>query len=62
MPTSSLRGVLKIYNEIWQQGKHAIILAFLKAGKDPAAISSYRPISLTSTLSKLMERMVKKID
>jgi Reverse transcriptase (RNA-dependent DNA polymerase) len=65
MPTSSLRVVLNIFNEIWHQGKlpdqwkHAIVLPFVKAGKDPTSISSYRPISLTSTLSKLMERLVK---
>jgi len=30
----------------------------LKKGKDPQAVSSYRPITLTSTLGKLMERPI----
>ena len=38
--------------------KHAIVIPILKSGKDPHRTSSYRPISLTSTLSKLMERLV----
>lgn len=40
------------------QWKHAIILPVLKTGKDPQKAASYRPISLTSTVSKLMERPV----
>ncbi len=40
---------------IW---KEATILALKKAGKPPGAISSYRPVSLTSCVVKTMERMV----
>jgi Reverse transcriptase (RNA-dependent DNA polymerase) len=34
------------------------MILVLKAGKDPRAAASYGPISLTSTLCKLMERLV----
>ena len=36
----------------------ALVLAFLKPGKDPTLPSSYQPIAPTSCLCKLMERMV----
>ena len=53
-----------IFNMIWytsqcpKQWKNAILTPILKPGKDPSDPLSYRPISLTSTLCKLMERMV----
>ena len=56
--------LLTIYNTIWSSGyfppewRNAIILPFLKPGKDPFNPQSYRPIALTSCLCKLMERMV----
>lgn len=43
---------LKYFPQLW---KKAIILVFQKAGKDPRLASSYRPISLLNTLSKLLE-------
>jgi exonuclease III len=64
LPNCSRRVLLKCYNEIWNRGfmpsswKHAIVLPFLKSGKDPACIESYRPISLTPTICKLMERLI----
>jgi ribonuclease HI len=64
LPTSSHRLLLKILNQSWNQGivpkkwKHSIVLPLLKAGKDPSQISSYRPISLTSSLSKLLEKII----
>lgn len=64
MPTSGRDVILKFYNAIWNRGrlpkawKHAVVLPILKVGKDPQQASSYRPISLTSTMSKLMERLV----
>jgi ribonuclease HI len=60
---SALKILLKIYNNIWNTGslprdwKHAIILPILKPSKDPTKPDSYRPISLTSCLCKIMERM-----
>ena len=43
------------YPEQWSK---EIKLPFLKPGKDPNLPSSYRPISLTSCICKLFERMV----
>ena len=56
--------VLGIINKIFKDSefpsiwKMALVLPFLKPGKDPTLPSSYRPIALTSCLCKLMERMV----
>ena len=36
----------------------ATIVPFLKTLKDPQAVSSYRPIALTSTIGKLLERLI----
>ena len=38
--------------------KEAHILMFPKAHKNPGDVNSYRPISLTNTISKLMEKIV----
>jgi len=37
-----------------------IIVSLLKAGKPPGALKSYRPISLTSNVVKLTERLMAK--
>ena len=56
--------MLRIFNESFrcaecpQIWKSAIIIPLLKAGKPPGAIKSYRPVSLTSCVVKLMERMI----
>ena len=57
--------IVKIYNLIWvdefqhpRMWRTATILPNLKDGKDPAKTASYRPISLTSCLGKLMEKIV----
>jgi ribonuclease HI len=61
---SAQKVLLKIYNSVWNNGslprdwKHAIILPILKPSKDPTKPESYRPISLTSCLCKIMERMI----
>jgi hypothetical protein len=41
--------------EAW---KLAIVIPLLKAGKPADSVSSYRPISLTSCLGKVFERIV----
>lgn len=62
----ALKVLLLFYNEIWQEGKmptdwkHAIIMPILKPNKEASHPESYRPISLTSSLSKVMEAMVNK--
>jgi len=64
LPGAGQRILLKLYNVIWETGKlphdwtHSIELPILKAGKHPHQPSSYRPIALTSTLCKIMERVV----
>jgi len=58
--------LLAIYNLIWSCGifpnqwKQALIVPILKPGKDKFNITSYRSISLISTLSKLLEKMINK--
>ena len=56
--------LLALYSDSWNhaavpQGcRSATIIHLLKARKDPASIASYRPISLTSCLAKVLERMI----
>jgi hypothetical protein len=49
--------LLHIYNQVWA-GKSIPAKTLLKEGKDPKITSSYRPISLTACLGKLMEKIV----
>ena len=56
--------IISIINRIWRDHSYptvwelSIILAFLKPGKDKFLAANYRPIALTSCLSKIMEKMV----
>jgi ribonuclease HI len=56
--------LLDIINQSWTTGDcpqawlNAIIIPLLKAKKPASELSSYRPISLTSCIAKVMERMV----
>ena len=56
--------LLSFYNHLWKRGlfpkawRHAIVIPIAKPGKDPSHVTNYRPISLTSCLCKLMEKMV----
>ena len=56
--------LLNFYNHLWKKGifpkewQHAIIIAIPKPGKDLTNVNNYRPISLTSCLCKVMEKMV----
>ena len=65
LPDIVIKMILELFNEIWNQGilprqwTEAILIHILKKGKDASNPSSYRPISLTPTLCKLMERLVK---
>ena len=64
LPNSATAYLLKIYNQIWiekvniSEWKNSIVIPILKAGEDPTKPGSYRPIALTSVLSKILERMV----
>ena len=63
---STLELVLYLFNRVWFEGrfpsswKVAVIIPLLKPGKDPTCTSSFRPIALTSCLSKYLERMINK--
>ena len=64
LPQTKLHELLGIINRIWRKGefpkdwKLAQIIPILKPGKEAQNVSSYRPISLLSCLSKLVEKMV----
>lgn len=64
LPKGCLLAILRLFNLIWKHGTlpsswtHSIIVPFPKPGKDPHLPSSYRPIALTSTMCKLMERLL----
>ena len=60
----ALQELLSIFNAsfhlancpwIWRV---AIIIPLLKAGKSPGDVTSFRPISLTSCIAKLLERII----
>ena len=55
--------ILNFFNYLWENNifpdswRIAIVIPILKPGKEPHECSSYRPISLTSCLCKIMEKM-----
>ena len=61
---NSLQHVLTFYNYIWCHGqipdqwKLSTVIPILKQGKNKHDTLSYRPISLTSNLGKIMERLI----
>ncbi len=63
-PKSTKLFFLDLINNSWSTGnipsglKHSIIKPILKPRKEKSDLNSYRPISLTSTISKVMEKMV----
>ena len=58
--------MLSMFNRIWEEGvfpsgwREAIVIGIPKPGKDRTLPSNYRPISLTSCLCKLLERMINR--
>ena len=64
VPKSSLQNILSFYNYLWHKGeipsdwKEAIITPLHKVGTDKTIPASYRPISLTSALCKINERLI----
>ena len=64
LPNAQLLNLLKFFNFLWvtntfpDEWRCAIVLPFLKPGKPSALLSSYRPISITSCVCKLFEKMV----
>ena len=65
MPDATLTIWLHLFNMVWQGGvvpsmwKEAQVIPLPKPGKDKSDPKSYRPISLTSHVGKLLEVMVK---
>ena len=61
---SGLQVLLKILNHTWAKGKipaewkHALVTPILKPTKPNNDHTSYRPISLTSSICKIMEKLV----
>ena len=61
---SATDSLLYLYNRVWDEGvipeawRTATVIPIKKEGKDGLDPTHYRPISLTSCLCKLMERMV----
>jgi ribonuclease HI len=64
LPDECVLVVAKLFDMSWnssvvpQNWRRARVIPLLKEGKSPEEIPSYRPISLTSTLGKWMERAV----
>jgi len=60
----STKLLLDLYYRVWTEGtfpsawRHSIIIPVLKSGKDPQDFTSYRPIRLTSTVGKVMEKLI----
>ncbi|CAK1585975.1 unnamed protein product [Parnassius mnemosyne] len=52
----SMYEMLSFWTYDW---KTHIIIPILKPGKDPSSALNYRPIAISSTLSKVMEHLVK---
>ena len=56
--------LINIFNKSWQTGtvpqcwREAIMVPIHKKGEDRRKVDSYKPISLTSCVGKLMERLV----
>lgn len=63
LPESAIEQLLKIYNitqvfpDIWM---NSLIIPLYKSGKQKLEPSSYRPISLTCCMCKLLEKIVNK--
>ena len=64
LPDKANKQLLNLFNEIWKEGtlprewKHAIITPVRKPEKEQSDPTSYRPISLTSSLCKVLEKMI----
>lgn len=64
LPTDALHVARRLISQAITEGpvppswRIATVVPIIKKGKPPNQLSSYRPISLTSTISKLAERLV----
>ena len=66
MPPEGKRYLLEIYNFLWtnkvfpDQWRSAIVVPIPKPNKDLSMPSNYRPIALTCTMCKVLEKIVNK--
>ena len=66
LPKQAKLYLLKMYNRFYKDSffpcswKISTIIPILKPGKSPSSSNSYRPIALTSCLSKLYERLINE--
>ena len=66
LPDTALQILLSLLNRVWVGNsiphvwKKAIIIPVPKAEKDQSLASSYHPISLTSCVCKLLDRMINR--
>lgn len=66
LPRAGILWLTRIYNASLRLGtfptlwKNARVIMLPKVGKDPTALTSYRPISLLSTLSKVFEKLLHR--
>ena len=66
LPFTAIQFILTTFNDLWithvfpEAWRESIIIPIAKPGKDTTDPENYRPISLTSCLGKLFERMVAK--
>jgi len=66
LPENAQMCMVTLFNQIWNKGiipqcfKHAIVVPIPKMGKDRREPASYRPISLTSHLGKVLETVINK--
>lgn len=64
LPITAKRYIQKIFNQIFDDGKYpkkwklSLIIPILKQGKDSSQPNSYRPISLTCCIGKVLERII----
>ena len=64
LPAAALEALLATFNSLWETGtfpaawREATVIPILKPGKSGLDPLHYRPISLTSSFCKLMEKMV----
>lgn len=66
LPIQAKLLLLDLYNSVWSSGniplewKEAVIIPLKKPGKKGNEADEYRPISLTSCVGKILERMVNR--
>lgn len=66
LPVQAKLILLDIYNDVWNSGiiptqwKEAIIIPIKKPDKKGTKADEYRPISLTSCVGKILERMINR--